>query len=43
VRVDIAPAAGDLVDVVFSDALGNAVCVLAFTREEEAALALKVF
>lgn len=41
-RVDVVPAAGDLVDVGRGLALGDAVGVAVFLGEEEAALALKV-
>lgn len=43
VRVDVEPAASNLVDVGRGGALGNAVGVVSLPGEEEAALALKVF
>lgn len=42
VRVDVEPAASDSIDVGHSGALGNAVGVVTFLGEEEAALTLKV-
>lgn len=42
VRVDVEPAASDVVDVGRGLALGDAISVAAFLGEEEAALALKV-